>query len=85
MTLEHLIDRYTDPYETGYAVTVTVEHTVMVTATSQDAAIDKARDHTMNDDLRDAFERLGDDPATDLSWTADELDYEDLRHAYWEN
>lgn len=85
MTLEHLIDRYTDPYENDYAVTVTVEHTVMVTATSQDAAIDKARDHTMNDDLRDAFERLGDDPATDLSWTADELDYEDLRHAYWEN
>ena len=85
MTLERLIDRYTDPQEQQFVVTVTVEHTVMVTATSQDAAIDKARDHTMDEDLRDAFERLGDDPATDLSWTAEELDYEDVRHAYWED
>lgn len=85
MTFDRMIDRHTDPTQQDYVVTVTVEHSVTVTAESGEEAIDKAKDAVMDDDLRDAFERLGDDPVCELSWTHDEVDQADLYADYWED
>lgn len=84
MSFDRMIDRHTDPQQQAFVVTVTAEHSILVTAESGDAAIEKAKD-LMDPMLYDQFVGLDDCLEVELSWTHDEVDQADLYADYYED